>query len=141
MPSHAPGPTFGAAAACWAMAMVAVGSYRVAAVGVRGWAPKTQTRYRSALSTLAGFGGSRALQSSLTDMLSEFLASRVSVGQARSTLCGYVSAVRAAEDVRLLPECVRAIHWRLAKSGKPTPGQLPTHRAAFAPLGDRQLWS
>ena len=70
MPSHVPGPTFWAAAACWAMAMAAVGSYRVAAVGVRGWAPKTQTRYRSALSTLAGFKGSRALHSSLTDTLS-----------------------------------------------------------------------
>ena len=105
MPSQDPGPTFRAAAAYWAMAMEAVGSKQVAAMGVRGWAPKTQTRYRSALSTLAGFGGSRALQSSLTDTLCEFLASRVSMGQAKSTLRGYVSAVRAAEDVRLLLEC------------------------------------
>ena len=80
MPSHAPGPTFRAAATCWAMAMAAVGSYRVAAMGVRGWAPKTQPRYRFTLSTLAGFEGSRALQSSLTDTLSEFLALRVSMG-------------------------------------------------------------
>ena len=60
MPSHAPGPTFRAAAACWAMAMAVVGPYRVAAVGVQGWAPKTQTRYRSVLSTLASFDGSKA---------------------------------------------------------------------------------
>ena len=99
MPSHAPGPTFKAAAACWAMAMAVVGSYRVAAVGVRGWAPKTPTRYRSALSTLAGFEGLGALQSSLTHTLSEFLESRVSMGQARPTLRGYISAVRADEDV------------------------------------------
>ena len=105
------------------MAMAAVGSFRVAAVGVRGWAPKTQSRYRSALSAVAKFEGTRALRTPLTDTLSEFLASRVSMGQARSTLRGYVSAVRAAEDVRLLPGCVQAIHWRIAKSGKPTPGQ------------------
>ena len=92
------------------MAMAAVGSYQVATVGVQGWVPKTQTRYRSALSTVVGFEGARALQSSLTDTLSEFLASQVSLGQARSTIRGYVSAVRAAEDVRLLPWCVRAIH-------------------------------
>ena len=56
--------------------------------------------------------------------------------QARSTLRGYVSAVRAAEDVRRLPECVRAIHWRLAKSGKPTPGQ-----PYQGPCGLSLLWS
>ena len=78
--------------------MAALASYRVAAVGVRGWAPKTQT-----MSTLAGFEGSRALQSSLTYTLSEFSALRVSMGQARSTIRRYVSTVRAAEDVRLLP--------------------------------------
>ena len=105
------------------MAMAAVGSFRVAAVGVRGWAPKTQSRYRSALSAVAKFEGTRALRTPLTDTLSEFLASRVSMGQARSTLRGYVAAVRAAEDVRLLPGCVQAIHWRISKSGKPTPGQ------------------
>ena len=103
--------------------MAVVGSYWVAAVGGRGWAPKTQTRYQSALSALASLEGSRTLQSSLIDMLSQFLALGVSMGPARSTLCAYVSAVWAAEDVRLLPECVWAIHRRLAKSGKPTPGQ------------------
>ena len=92
------------------MPMAAMGSHQVAAVGVRGWAPKTQTRYQSALSTLVGFEGSRALRSSLTDTLSEFLASRVSIGQGKSAIRGYISAVRAAEDVRRLPECVRAIH-------------------------------
>ena len=105
------------------MAMAAVGSFRAAAVGVRGWAPKTQARYRSALSAVAKYEGTRALRTPLTDTLSDFLASRVSTGQARSTLRGYVSATRAAEDIRLLPGCVQAIHWRLAKSGKPTPGQ------------------
>ena len=40
MPSHAPGATFRAATACCAMVMAAVGSYRVATVGVRVWAPK-----------------------------------------------------------------------------------------------------
>ena len=58
------------------------------------------------------------------------------MGQAKSTLRGYVSVVRAAEDVRLLPECVRAIHWRLAKLGKPTPGQ-----PYMGPCGLRLLWS
>ena len=120
MPSHAPGPTFRAAGTCLAMAMAAVGWYWVAAVGARGWAPKAHTRYQSALSTLAGFDGSRGSRSSLTDTLPQFLASRVSMGQARSTIPGYVFAVRTAEDVQLLPECVHAIHWRLAKSGKPT---------------------
>ena len=104
------------------LAMAAVGSYRVAAVGVCGWAPKTQPRCRSALSALASFEGARALQTLLTDTLSEFLASLVSLGRARSTLRAYDSAVWVAEDVRLLPRCVRAIHWRLAKSGEPTPG-------------------
>ena len=44
--------------------------------------------------------------------------------------------MRAAEDVRLLPGCVRAIHWMLAKSGKPTPGQ-----PHMGPCGLRFLWS
>ena len=58
MPSHAPGPTFRAAAPCWTMAMADVGSYqyRVAPVGAWGWTPKTQMRYQSAFSTFAGFG-------------------------------------------------------------------------------------
>ena len=88
------------------------------------------------LSTLAAFEGSRALQSSLTDTLFEFQASRVSTGQARSTPRGYISAIRATEDVRLLPECVRAIHWRLPNSGKPTPRQPYLRRC-----GLRLLWS
>ena len=118
------------------MAMAAVGSFRVAAVGVRGWAPKTQARYRSALSAVAKYEGTRALRTPLTDTLSDFLASRVSMGQARSTLRGYVSASRAAEDIRLLPSCVQAIHWRLAKSGKPTPGQ-----PYLGPEGLSLLWA
>ena len=118
------------------MAMAAVGSFRVAAVGVRGWAPKTQARYRSALSAVAKYEGTRALRTPLTDTLSDFLASRVPVGQARSTLRGYVSATRAAEDIRLLPGCVQAIHWRLAKSGKPTPGQ-----PYLGPEGLSLLWA
>ena len=64
-----------------------------------------------------------ALKLSLTDTPSEFLATWVNMGQARSTIRGYILAIRAAEDVRLLPECVRAIYWSLAKSGKPTPRQ------------------
>ena len=38
--------------------------------GRAGMGTQTQTRYRSALSTLAGFDASRALHSSLTDTLS-----------------------------------------------------------------------
>ena len=72
--------TFGGAAAGWAMAMAAVGSYRVAAMGVRGWATGTQSRYHSAVSAVARFKGTRALQSPLIDTLSEFLASRVAMG-------------------------------------------------------------
>ena len=41
LPSQEPRATFRAAAACWAMAMAAMGSYQVADVGVRGWVPKT----------------------------------------------------------------------------------------------------
>ena len=118
------------------MAMAAVGSFQVAAVDVLGWAPKTQARYRSALSAVAKYEGTKALRTPLTDTLSEFLASRVSMGQARSTLRGYVSAVRAAEDVRLLPGCVQAIHSRIAKSEKPTPGQ-----PYLGPEGLRLMWA
>ena len=100
------------------MATAAVGSCRVAAMGVRGWAPKTQMRYRSALSTLDCFGQSRALRSSLTDRLSEVLLLRVSIRHASSALRRYLSTVRAAEDAGLLPECMRATHWTIANQGK-----------------------
>ena len=121
------------------MAMAALGSFRVAAVGVRGWAPKTQSSYRSALSAVAKFEGTRALRTPLIDTLSEFLASRVSMGQARSTLRGYVSAVRAAEDVTLLPGCVQAIHDRIAKSGNRHRGNHTWGRRVSVSCGPEQF--
>ena len=86
------------------MAMAAVRLFRVAAVGVRGWAPKTQSRYRSAPSAVAKYEGTGALRTPLTDTLSEFLASRVSMGQTRSTPRGYVSAVR-----KKMSDCSRVV--------------------------------
>ena len=134
VPSHAPGPTFRVAAACWAMAMAAVGSYRVAAVAVRGWAPKTQMRYRSVLSTLVGFEGARAPQSSLTDMLSGFVVSRVSMGQARSTIRGYASAMRAR-----MSNCFRGVcgpsTGGLRSRVSPHPGSLTWDRAGSVSSG------
>ena len=63
------------------MAMAAICSYRVAAVGVQGCAPKTEVRYQSPLFTLARFEGARAVQSPLNDTMSQLLASQVSLGQ------------------------------------------------------------
>ena len=106
VPSHAPGPTFRVAAVCWAMAMAAVGLYlsQPWACGDGHPKPKQGTDPRCP-HWLALRGQERCSRRFLTRCLS-----CCSMGQARSTLCGYVSAARAAEGVRLLPECLRAIY-------------------------------
>ena len=85
--------------------------------------PCTRTRYRLALSVLADYEHTRGGQLVPCEILGALWAERVTAGQSRSTLWGYVSAARAPEDLELPPRVVCPLHWRMARAGKPTPGQ------------------
>ena len=58
------------------------------------------------------------------------MAERAADGHSASGLRGLASAVRAAEDLALVPWVVAALHWRIAKSGRgPGPQAYVSPRA------------
>ena len=58
------------------------------------------------------------------------MAERAADGHSASGLRGLASAVRAAEDLALVPRVVAALHWRIAKSGRgPGPQAYVSPRA------------
>ena len=66
----------------------------------------------------------------LPEVLSLCMAERAADGHSASGLRGLASAVRAAEDLALVPRVVAALHWRIAKSGRgPGPQAYVSPRA------------
>ena len=66
----------------------------------------------------------------MPEVLSLCMAERAADGHSASGLRGPASAVRAAEDLALVPRVVAALHWRIAKSGiGPSPQAYVSPRA------------
>ena len=100
---------------------------RVAAM--HSWKQRTRQRYGSAIHQLAEFEACIPARP-LLEILSLCMAERAADGHSASGLRGLASAVRAAEDLALVPRVVAALHWRIAKSGRgPGPQAYVSPRA------------
>ena len=93
------------------------------------WKQRTRQRYGSAIHQLAEFEACIPARP-LPEILSLCMAGRAADGHSASGLRGLASAVRAAEDLALVPRVVAALHWRFAKSGRgPGPQAYVSPRA------------
>ena len=100
---------------------------RVAAMN--SWKQRTRQRYESAIHQLAEFEACIPARP-LPEILSLCMAERAADGHSASGLRGLAFAVRAAEDLALVPRVVAALHWRIAKSGRgPGPQAYVSPRA------------
>ena len=100
---------------------------RVAAM--HSWKQRTRQRYGSAIHQLAEFEACIPTKA-LPEVLSLCMAERAADGHSASGLRGLASAVRAAEDLALVPRVVAALHWRIANSGRgPGPQAYVSPRA------------
>ena len=100
---------------------------RVAAM--HSWKQRTRQRYGSAFHQLAEFEACIPTRP-LPEILSLCMAELAADGHSASGLRGLASAVRAAEDLALVPRVVAALHWRIAKSGRgPSPQAYVSPRA------------
>ena len=100
---------------------------RVAAM--HSWKQRTRQRYGSAIHQLAEFEACIPTRP-LPEVLSLCMGERAADGHSASGLRGLASAVRAAEDLALVPRVVAALHWRIAKSGRgPGPQAYVSPRA------------
>ena len=100
---------------------------RVAAM--HSWKQRTRQRYGSAIHQLAEFEACIPTKA-LPEVFSLCMAERAADGHSASGLRGLASAVRAAEDLALVPRVVAALHWRIAKSGRgPGPQAYVSPRA------------
>ena len=90
------------------------------------WKQRTRQRYGSAIHQLAEFEACIPARP-LPEILSLCMAERATDGHSASGLRRLASAVRAAEDLALVPRVVAALHWRIAKSGR-GPGRRRTCR-------------
>ena len=93
------------------------------------WKQRTRQRYGSAIHQLAEFETCIPSRP-LPEVLSLCMAERAADGHSASRLRGLASAVRAAEDLALVPRVVAALHWRIAKSRRgPGPQAYVSPRA------------
>ena len=100
---------------------------RVAAM--HSWKQRTRQRYGSAIHQLAEFEACIPTKA-LPEVLSLCMAERAADGHSASGLRGLASAVRAAEDLALVPRVVAALYQRIAKSGRgPGPQAYVSPRA------------
>ena len=100
---------------------------RVAAM--HSWKQRTRQRYGSAIHQLAELEACIPARP-LPEILSLRMAERAADGHSASGLRGLASAVRAAEDLALVPRVVAAPHWRIAKLGRgPGPQEYVSPRA------------
>ena len=106
---------------------------RVAAM--HSWKQRTRQRYGSAIHQLAEFEACIPTRP-LPEVLSLCMAERAADGHSASGLRGLASAVRAAEDLALVPRVVAALHWRVAKSGRG-----PGPRAYVSPRALVHIWN
>ena len=106
---------------------------RVAAM--HSWKQRTRQRYGSAIHQLADFEACIPA-TPLPEILSLCMAERAADGHSASGLRGLASAVRAAEDLALVPRVVAALHWRIAKSGRG-----PGLQAYVSPQAIAHIWN
>ena len=99
------------------------------------WKQRTRQQYGSAIHQLAEFEACIPARP-LPEILSLCMAERAADGHSASGLRGLASAVRAAEDLALVPRVVAALHWRIAKSGRG-----PGPQAYVSPRALVHIWS
>ena len=127
--------TFLAARDMWDEAARADGEGSVRAHAILDWRPSTQTHYRSAITQLVETERQRP-ELGLQEVLAESLAARSGQGQSASGMRGIFAAVRALEDLCILPPTVLLLHRRIAGGGSQPKGQ----DYATPPML-RELWS
>ena len=113
--------TFFAAREMWDGAARANGEGGIRAQAVLDWRPSTRTRYRSAISQLVETERQRP-NLGLKEVLAESLAVRSDQGRSALGMRGIFAAVRAMEDLCILPPTVLPLHRRIAGGGSQPKG-------------------
>ena len=89
----------------------------VRARAVQAWRPSTRQRYRSAIGQLAAVEARESPDLGIAKVLAVCLSEKSDEGQSASGMRGIFSAVRALEDVCIVPPLVGAIHRHIAGGG------------------------
>ena len=84
--------------------------------------PSTRRRYRSAIGQLAAVEARESPDLGMAEVLAVCLSEKSDEGQSASEMRGIFSAVRALEDMCIVPPLVGAIHRRIAGGGGGKPG-------------------
>ena len=95
----------------------------VRARAVLAWCPGTRQRYRSAIGQLAAVEVRESPDPGMAEVLALCLSEKLDEGQSASGMQGIFSAVRALEDMCIVPPLVGAIHGRIAGGGVPSQGR------------------
>ena len=127
--------TFLAARDMWDEAARADGEGSVRAQAILDWRPSTRACYRSAITQLVETERQRP-DLGLQEFLAESLAVRSGQRQSASGMRGIFAAVRALEDLCILPPTVLPLHRRIAGGGSQPKGQ----DYATPPML-REIWS
>ena len=85
--------------------------------GGAGMAPKTRQRYQSAIGQLAAVEARESPHLGMAEVRAVCLFEKSDAGQSVSGMRGIFSAVRALEDIGIIPPPAGAIHRRIAAEG------------------------
>ena len=101
----------------WDEAATGDGEGGVRARAVQAWRPSTRQRNRSAVGQLAAVEARESPDLGMAEVLAVCLSEKSNEGQSASGMRGIFSAVRALEDMCIVPPLVGAIHRRIAAGG------------------------
>ena len=101
----------------WDEAANGDGEGGVRARAIQVWRPSTRQRYRSAISQLAAVEARESQDLGLAEVLVVCLSEKSDEGPSASGMRGVFSAVRALEDLCIVPPLLCAIHRRIAAGG------------------------
>ena len=121
----------------WDDAAKGDGEGSVPARAVQAWRPSTRQWSQSAIGQLAAVEARESPDPGIAEVLAVCLSEKSDEGQPASGMRGISSAVRALEDMRIVPPLVGAIHRRIAGGGG---GAKPGAQDYATPEMLRHLW-